>query len=142
MISIGDSYWWGFTYTGITENVFEKDNYWFYFRDRMENEHKKGLVADVNLKDQLFSQDMVILMVTEATYQLFPYGFIESFFRNCMPVNAEVRQMKIEGYIIKIRNDPAWYQSVLEKAGKNGKSIEEQVKLDAEYMVDQEEKKQ
>jgi len=142
VISIGDSYWWGFTYTGITENVFEKDNYWFYFRDRMENEHKKGLVADVNLKDQLFSQDMVILMVTEATYQLFPYGFIESFFRNCMPVNAEVRQMKIEGYIIKIRNDPAWYQSVLEKAGKNGKSIEEQVKLDAEYMVDQEEKKQ
>jgi hypothetical protein len=80
-------------------------------------------------------------MVTEATYQLFPYGFIESFFKNCMPVTTEVRQMKIEEYIVKIKNDPAWYQGVVEKARIKGHSIEEQLKLDAQYMVDQEEKK-
>ncbi|MGA2823496.1 MAG: hypothetical protein ABSE72_08225 [Bacteroidales bacterium] len=141
VISIGDSYWWGFTYTAITANVFTKDYYWFYFRDIMENEQKTGLVANVNLKEHLFNQDMVILMVTEATYQLFPYGFIESFFKNCMPMATEARQMKIEEYIVKIKNDPAWYQSVVEKARTNGHSIEEQIKLDAQFMVDQEEKK-
>jgi hypothetical protein len=107
----------------------------------MENEQKTGLVANVNLKEHLFNQDMVILMVTEATYQLFPYGFIESFFKNCMPMATEARQMKIEEYIVKIKNDPAWYQSVVEKARTNGHSIEEQIKLDAQFMVDQEEKK-
>jgi len=141
VISIGDSYWWGFTYTGITANVFAKDYYWFYFRDIMENEKKTGLVANVNLKEQIFSQDLVILMVTEATYQLFPYGFIESFFKSCMPVTSEVRQMKIEEYMVKIKNDPSWYQSVVEKARANGHSIKEQLNLDAQYMVDQEEKK-
>ena len=85
VIAIGDSYWWGFTSTGITANVFAKDRYWFYFRDMKENGKQAGLVANVDLKEQLFSQDLVILMVTEATYQLFPFGFIESFFKKCMP---------------------------------------------------------
>jgi hypothetical protein len=141
VISIGDSYWWGFTSSGITANVFSKDNYWFYFRDIMENERKTGLVANVNLKEQLFSQDLVILMVTEATYQLFPYGFVDGFFEKCMPVSAEVQQMKLEKYIVKIKNDPGWYQSVVEKARLNGRNIDEQIKMDAQFMIDQEDKK-
>ena len=142
VISIGDSYWWGFTYTGITAKVFAKDHYWFYFRDIMENERKTGLVANVNLREQLFSQDLVILMVTEATFQLFPYGFITGFFENCMPVSPEVLQIKLAQYIVKIKNDPSWYQLVVEKARMNGHSIDEQLKMDAQYMIDQEEKKQ
>jgi len=85
VIAIGDSYWWGFTATGITANVFAKDRYWFYFRDMKENGNQAGLVANVNLKEELFNQYLVILMATEATYQLFPYGFTESFFEKCMP---------------------------------------------------------
>jgi len=106
-----------------------------------ENEQPAGLVADANLKEQLFSQDLVILMVTEATYMLFPYGFIESFYEKCMPASAEVLQIKLEQYIVKIKNDPAWYQSIMEKARTSGHSIEEQLKMDAQFMVDQEEKK-
>jgi len=141
VVAIGDSYWWGFTGTGVTANVFAKDRYWFYFRDMKENEQPAGLVADANLKEQLFSQDLVILMVTEATYMLFPYGFIESFYEKCMPASAEVLQIKLEQYIVKIKNDPAWYQSIMEKARTSGHSIEEQLKMDAQFMVDQEEKK-
>ena len=141
VISIGDSYWWGFTYTGISANVFAKDNYWFYFRDIMDNEKKTGLVANMDLKEQLFSQDMVILMVTEATFQLFPYGFTDAFFENCMPASAEVLEAKLTHYIEKIKNDPAWYKSVEEKAKTNGNTIEVQLKLDARYMIDQEKKK-
>jgi len=141
VISIGDSYWYGFSYTGITANVFAKDIYWFYFRDILENEQKTGTVANVNLKKQLFSQDLVILMVTEATFQLFPYGFIDGFFNKCMPLSPEILKMKLENYIVKIKNDPAWYQIVEEKARTNGLSIDEQLKLDAQFMIDQEERK-
>lgn len=141
VISVGDSYWWGFTYTGITANVFVKDHYWFYFRDIMENEQKTGLVDNVDLKEQLFSQEMVILMVTEATYQLFPYGFCEKFYEKCMPASLELLQRKLEKYIFKIRSNPAWYQSVAEKARVNGRNIDEQVKMDAQFMIELEKKK-
>jgi hypothetical protein len=141
VIAIGDSYWWGFTGTGITSNVFAKDRYWFYFRDMKVNEQPDGLVANTDLKEQLFSQDLVILMVTEATYMLFPYGFIENFYKRCMPASAEVNQIKLEEYSSKIMNDPDWYRNVSEKARKNKRSINDQIKLEAQYMIDQEQKK-
>jgi hypothetical protein len=141
VISIGDSYWWGFTYTGITSKVFSKDNYWFYFRDIMENEIKTGLVAEANLREQLFNQDIVILMVTEATFQLFPYGFTEEFFENCMPLIPEVFLMKRKHYIEKIKSKPAWYEMVVKKARARGHTIDDQLKRDAEFLIEQEEKK-
>jgi len=50
VIAMVISYWWGFTGTGITSNVFAKDRYWFYFRDMKVTEQPDGLVANTDLK--------------------------------------------------------------------------------------------
>jgi SGNH hydrolase-like domain, acetyltransferase AlgX len=141
VISIGDSYWLGFSKLRITENVFTCDNFWNYFRIVMVNNNMTGVVADVDIKKELFSQDLVILIVTESNYHAFPFGFIDGFFEKCMPDSPEVLQMLIEKYIVMIKNNPTWYQFVVDKARTHGHSIDEQLKMDAQYMIDQEQKK-
>jgi hypothetical protein len=107
----------------------------------MENGCMTGLVADLDFKEQLYSQDLVILMATESNYQSFPYGFIESFFEKCLPNFLETKRIKLEKMIEKIKSDPTWYQYVAEKATMKGRSIDNQIKSDAQFMIDQEEKK-
>jgi hypothetical protein len=139
VMAVADSYWWGFAYTGITSNVFTKDNYWFYFRDIYENGIKAGKVSEVNLDKEIGKQDMVILLVTEATYELFPYGFIEAFYEKCMKEDQSMTT-RINFIIERIKNTPEWFQDIQNKAKKNKITLDEQLKLDAKYVIDQEDK--
>ena len=40
----------------------------------------------------------------------------------------------------EIKNNPAWYKSIVEKAKKENKSVEEVLKNDAKWMYDNEKK--
>jgi len=141
VVAIGDSYWWGFTYSGTTANVFERDVYWFYLKDIYVNNYRSGSVIDLDLKETLFSQDLVILMVTEATFQLFPYGFTDLFFEKCLPDHPEYKKIRHEQVIEKIRKDPGWLLSVKDKARKYRRPLEDQIRMDAQFMLDQEQQK-
>lgn len=48
---------------------------------------------------------------------------------------------KVEDVIDVIKNDPAWLKKVSEKAEKKGLNLDEMIKLDAEYIVSEKEKK-
>ncbi|MCK9219241.1 MAG: hypothetical protein PHF97_06850 [Bacteroidales bacterium] len=136
VMTIGDSYWWGFAATGITENVFSKDNFWFYNKVIFENGKKVNRVRDVSLKGEIDKQNLVIMMVTEATYELFPYGFIEDFFTRYLSYQEADNQILLELKIEEIKKSPDWYQSIVQKAKNNHVSVEDQLKQDAQYMID------
>jgi len=137
VISIGDSYWLGFTELGITENVFTCDNFWNYFRLVMVNNIKTGYIKDVDIKKELYSQDLVILIATESNYQVFPFGFIDGFFEKCLPDSPETPKIILERYINNIREDTKWYAFVVQKAKDYGITTDEQLKRDAQYTLDQ-----
>ncbi|MEI7983424.1 MAG: hypothetical protein WCI71_17370, partial [Bacteroidota bacterium] len=137
VMTIADSYWWGFASTGITQNVFSEDNYWFYNKEIIRNGKKEKNVSDVNLKEEIDKQDVLIMMVTEATYELFPYGFIETFFTLYLTSGEANKAVLLEIKIEEIKRNAEWYQSIVAKAAKNKIPVEEQLKLDAQYMIDQ-----
>lgn len=138
VITIGDSYWWGFSENQIPQHEFTNDNFWLYFETIRVNKINSGMVKDVDLKEQLFNQDVIILFATESNYQVFPFGFLEQFYRKCLPSSPESRQVKLERYIDDIRNNRDWFKSIVEKAIHNGCSVNEQLRLDAQFMVDKE----
>ena len=140
VITIGDSYWLGFTETGIIKNVFANDRFWYYFKKDVINGDDAGIIKYTDIKSELYSQDLVILISTESNFQEFPFGFIESFFEQCMPSSQEASMVKLEQYIELIKSTPKWYQYIIKKAKMSGISIEEQLKRDAQFSIGQEQK--
>lgn len=51
------------------------------------------------------------------------------------------KEERVEVYIQSIKEDPEWLEVVIKKAAEQGKSIEEMIREDAIFMVDQELKK-
>jgi hypothetical protein len=135
VISIGDSYWFGFMDEKITSKVFNGDHYWYYFKNVVEDGNWLWHVNYADLKSELFSQDLVILITTESNYQDFPFGFIEEFFEKCLPDSPERTQIELDVEINKIKSDTEWYKFEVQKAKEQGLSIDKVISIDAQYMM-------
>jgi len=140
-VIIADSYWWGFITSGISRNIFGKAQYWFYGQDIFEDEKKTGTVAAVNIHQELEKQDVVIMLVTEATWMLFPFGFTDAFLKDFKPETDADKALQVEIMMDNIRRDPKWYRAIVEKAARNRVAAEEQLRTDALYMIGLENKK-
>ena len=135
VVVIADSYWWGFITSGISRNIFGNARYWFYGKDIYEDEKKTGTVADIDIHKELGKQEVVIMLVTEATWMLFPFGFTDAFLKDFMAVTNAGKEMQIEIMMDKISRDRQWYRSIVEKAARNHISAKEQLRGDALYMI-------
>lgn len=136
VLTISDSYYWQIYGANIPHNIFQFGGFWFYFKTIYPERNGVAVkVDDINLKEELLSQDVIILMGTEATLHLFPYDFIDKSYEFFIENNGE---SLVEYYINKIKKDTDWYDSIVEKAKANNISVDEQLKLDAEFMAGQE----
>jgi hypothetical protein len=50
------------------------------------------------------------------------------------------RSSEIERIIQTIRNEPAWLEAITEKASKLNRTVEEQLRLDAMWMLERQKK--
>ncbi|MFZ4521610.1 MAG: alginate O-acetyltransferase AlgX-related protein [Bacteroidales bacterium] len=134
-VIIADSYWWGVITSGISKNIFGKARYWFYGRDIYEEEVKMGTVAGIDIHQELEKQEVVVMLVTEATWMLFPFGFTDTFLKDFKPVTDADREMQVEIMMDNIRRDPKWFGAIVEKAERNHVTAEAQLRTDAQYMI-------
>ncbi len=138
-IVISDSYWWCMVADRLPNKIFNTDEYWFYFKDRhINNVKQKRDVANTNIKDELLKQNVILLMATEATLHMFPYGFDERFNKDII-VAEQYDQMpfndKVTYWTNQIKKDPKWFTSIQAKAKAKGISTEEMLRLDSEFMA-------
>lgn len=55
--------------------------YWYYNNSvYINNVKQEKLLALLHYGDEILGRDVVVIMASEATYDLFPYGFIEKAF--------------------------------------------------------------
>jgi hypothetical protein len=74
----------------------------------------------------------VLFIVSEGLLQSFPWGFdqkAQSIF------HSDEYESKVKAFMEEIKNDPEWLKSIEKKAAEKGISVEEMIRLDAEYMV-------
>ncbi|MDD2530657.1 MAG: hypothetical protein PHN41_05450, partial [Bacteroidales bacterium] len=65
-------------------------------------------------------------------------SFIERLYASFLPnINEEEKEIRVKYYIELIKKDPKWYESVKEKAKKWNKPLEEALRIDATYMLEQ-----
>lgn len=135
VLVVGDSYWWCMVGDDLPKQFFREDEYWFYNRDVVfQNNQQKDKVKEQNLSSSLAQRDVVILMATEATFYMFPYGFVDNAYKlYCNDNSKRINEIKND-----INKDKEWLDKVTFKATENKISLAKQMQLDAEYILSDE----
>jgi len=150
VLSISDSYWWAIYAWEVSlhQHLFSDGGFWFYNRTIYPKRPSIQDVSFIDYKKEIESQEFILLVCTEATNSLWPYGFFERYlsaydkvFRTKQPDQYDAadnlyvvyRNEKIGAIIQKIKDTPEWYESVKNHAEENGFTLEQAVWNAAEY---------
>ena len=134
VLVVGDSYWWCPVGDNLPGHFFKEDEYWFYNKTQLINNEKRQETKDINLSAALAKRDVVLLIATEATFYMFPYGFTDNAYKLYCQDNSK----RLNEIINDIKKNSTWLASVAKKAEENSVSLDVQLKLDAEYILSSE----
>lgn len=137
LITIGDSFFWTISYNYNLGGIFREFPYWYY-NSTIYFDSKHNSTKDVNMIDELFNADFI--MLNYCSVQLYKLG--NGFINNALTLlyDDETHSLMSDEIIEierRIYSDPAWFNDIKEKAGQNKISIEKQVALDAKYILKQ-----
>lgn len=150
VLAISDSYWWTVYAWNVAlpQNLFRPGDFWFYNKTVYPERTPIQNVESVNYKQEIEDQEFVLLVCTEATNHLWPYGFIERYlsgydnvFRYKEPEQYDAadslyfvyRNAEIEKNIQRIKDTPEWMESITRQADEKGITVEQSLWDNAEY---------
>ena len=144
-LAIGDSFYWTFYNGGFANNLFSKNRFAYYNNEL--HGYKKGSFSDVVRKKEVKDADLIVIWTTESQYHDFDMGFVDDLKRyfelgwdSLDNVTIDEHEELIQFYIMQIKSSAEWLEHIKAKALENNIDLEEMIRLDAEYMVKQEEK--
>lgn len=142
ILSIDDSFTQSFFgFYPFFENVFgEQSQFWYYFRvvswpESIASQYIQ--VANYDLRYEVLKYDFILFVSTEQNLGDIGYGFIEKIYL-LLRTNISDYETKLQGYILTIKSSPQWLEAVTKKAKENDIEIEEMIRRDAVWMVEQE----
>jgi len=165
VITIADSYYWNYHGKGITQRIYENDNFWYYYEQAHGSRYKENQsLKEIDRLKEIKSVDFVVILFTDANLYKFASGFIDDVYDLLKdPYHNEKEQKEIEEMVrikmeiikgneewYKILNRMQWlpppyqeqtfplYTSIKTKATDEQISVEEMLKKDAIWLVNQE----
>ena len=150
VLAIADSYWWTVWAWNVAlpQNLFSDGGFWFYNKTIYPERDPIQNVEAIIYKEEIENQEFVLLICTEATNHLWPYGFIERYlydyelsFMAKDPAEYDAadslyipfRTQSIENNIERIRNSEEWLDNVKSQAVEKGIDLEQALWDNAEY---------
>ena len=150
VLAIADSYWWTVWAWNVAlpENLFSNGGFWFYNKTIYPERTPLVNVDAINYKQEIEDQEFVLLVCTEATNHLWPYGFIERYLSGYDEVFNQksandydtadslywaYKTSEIERITERIQNTPEWIESVTKQAEEQQISLEQALWNNAEY---------
>jgi len=131
---VGDSFYWQLYYPGFIDHMFSNKEFWYYNKDVYpETFNAPKLTSQLNYIGDVLSQNLVVLIQTNAGYGNVGYGFIQQTLQELSEGSGRVKEFES-----RIRNSPEWLEKVKQKAVQNHVTVDEQVHSDAVYMANQE----
>lgn len=147
MLAIADSYFWTlFNMQEFQKSMSDNSQFWYYNKEvNYFNWHGQEIhdVRMMNWKETVLSSDVVLVGVTECNDWVTSWGFIDDMYDILngvygQRITPELRGMKIDWYLNKMRNQPEWLQALQEKAKGMNQPLDSVMRWDAGYLVDQE----
>ncbi|MCX6242225.1 MAG: hypothetical protein NTX43_10505 [Bacteroidetes bacterium] len=131
---IGDSFYWQLYYPGFIDHMFSNKEFWYYNKDVYpETFDAPKSTGQLNYIKDVLSQDLVVLIQTNAGYGNVGYGFVQQAWQEMGEGSDRVKEFETQ-----IRNSPEWFEKIKQKAAQNNVPLDEQVHRDAVFMANQE----
>ncbi|MEI8006898.1 MAG: hypothetical protein WCI48_11880 [Bacteroidota bacterium] len=131
---VGDSFYWQLYYPGFVDAMFGNREFWYYNKDVYpETFSAPKSTEQLNYIKDVLSQDLVVLIQTNAGYGNVGYGFVQQTWQGMSEGSDRVKEFEQQ-----IRNSAEWFEKVKQKAAQNKVSVDEQVHRDAVFMANQE----
>ena len=132
VLVIADSYYLNIV-NGISEKIFGEEEYWYYnskvYPHIIDNDNPV-YIDKSDLKKKLSEYDVILLMSSEINMHCSYWNFIEEVYQAFHPGYKESYISNLENLI---RNQREWFRFMVGKAHKKGVTLEELIRIDAEY---------
>lgn len=132
VLTIADSYFWNIFNTGIPYHLFKNQAFW-YFGNLVYPEYYKEptFAINLNLKEEVEKQDIVLMMVTERFLHKFDFSLVENLHKLYAPQSEydKVYQYKAEIWIFT-----EWIDKVIAKAEKQNTPFYQMLEEEAKYV--------
>ena len=150
VLTLSDSYWWTVWAWNVAlpQHLFSDGGFWFYNKTVYPERDPIQNVESVDYKQEIENQEFVLLVCTEATNHLWPYGFIERYlsgydnvfrykpteqYDTADSLYLVYRNTEIGKNIQRIKDTPEWIESVTRQAEEKGITVEQSLWDNAEY---------
>lgn len=132
VLTIADSYFWNIFNTGIPYHLFKNQAFW-YFGNLVYPEYYKEptFATNLNLKEEVEKQDIILMMVTERFLHKFDFSLVENLHKLYAPQSEydKVYQYKAEIWIFT-----EWIDKVIDKAEKQNTPFFEILEEEAKFV--------
>lgn len=133
---IGDSFYWNWYNGGMISSLFTNNEFWYYCREVYpQSSQKSTSVSEIDTEEALKRQNFIILIQVNGAYGNPGYGFTEIARSALDPRNSKLARM--ERAILL--NAPL-LEDIKRKAVRNHIKFEEQLRLDAIWIIEHEKK--
>ena len=133
VLVVGDSFYWNWYHSGYIENTFENEDFWYYYKDAYPGHFTQPTsVWDINREKVISEADVIIILLVNAGYGNIGYGMLEE-----LASYLGMEDPQIEQIIERMKNSPEWMEALREKAIEKNISLEETMRIDAIYTIDQ-----
>ena len=131
-IVIADSFYWQLHNAGYSKSVFDAE-FWFYFNKIYPPRNPINTsVKDLNLLNEVYQSDLIILLCTEPFLKRKFWGFVDECYTQILDGDSKSRE--IELIISRILSSDEWTENIKKKAIEKNIEFEEMLQLDAEYI--------
>lgn len=133
---VGDSFYWNWYNSGMINALFSNNDFWYYCKDVYPKAGQQEVsVYDIDFADVIKKQNFIILIQVNGGYGNPGYGFTDIALNALDPDNSRLNK-----FVQLILSHPQWVQQVREKAEKAGRKFDEQLHLDAQWLMQQDNK--
>lgn len=122
LLTIGDSYYWGFINNHIVDSLFSDQQYWYYFRGIWPDMWTiKDIPHELNLQQEVEKQDVILIAFTEMNAFYGFWGFIDALYNIYYPgpPNKDYEARR------QIRDNDLYFFKHRALAKKQNKSVKE-----------------
>jgi hypothetical protein len=136
---VSDSYYWGMYSWGMSKNVFNNGQFWYYNDQIYADTLKQAVrVFDVNLLDEVNKHQVILLVCTEGNLFKFGFNFVENLydaFYNKDPNTSSVKNMRLAYLIKQIKSNQQQMKYCMETAAQKNETLDHVIRSLAEYLL-------
>ena len=114
VLAVADSYYWNIFNTRIPQNLFNNEAFWYFYKVVYPDSYiKDKSVSDLDLKQEIEKQDVILYMATERFLYMIDRGFIDDLMQIYYPFK---NWNELALYKKRIQVYSEWFSQLIEEA--------------------------